>query len=361
MGPAEEATTAMVSDDTGSGRHTARKNAARALAAETGISYTAALRQVTLVHNDRQPRHRWILTDDVRAWFAGDGWRGVQYADLYDWLDHEVQPTYDCDWCAEPGDARTVNSSIALTIAAFDPDLSPATAHLFTHKYHATCKPSAIRWAYASPMTIPTGPQLMGLPSSVRPDQSGELELDARPLVLAGDDEHVDQAALLLTARVVDDLGQGVAPWLTEFELFLRQHGFDHPGSLEDTDVAEWSLRVESLQETQWIALRTATAADGSVRGLLLSALDLPAAWVELARRDQQVMVVAGPCTCHWDEPGVGVGVIGDEVLEDCSDAGLDGPASCRCSVLTAAHVDELLEASFVMGQIRVVADEEAR
>jgi hypothetical protein len=351
--------TAMVSDDTSSGRHTARKNAARALAAETGISYTAALRQVTLVANDRQPRHRWILTDDVRAWFAGDGWRGLHYPDLYDWLDHEVQPTYDCDWCDEPGDARDVDSSIALTIASFDPDLSPATVHLFTHKYHATCKPSAIRWAHPSPMTIPTGPQLIGLPSSVRPDQSGELELDARPLVLAGDEEHLDQAVLLLTARVVDDLGQGVAPWLTEFELFLRRHGFAQPGSVTDTHVAEWSMRVESLQEPQWIALRTAHTADGGVRGLLLSAMDLPAAWVEVARRDREVTVVAGPCTSHWDEPGIGVGAIAEEVLEEYRDTGSDGSAGCRCSVLTVAHIEELLEDSFVMGQVCVVADKE--
>lgn len=353
--------TVMVSDDTNSGRHTARKNAARALAAETGISYTAALRQVTQSDEERQPRHRWILTDDVRAWFAGVGWRGIRYPDLYDWLDNEVKPTYDCDWCSERGDARKVDSSISLTIAAFDPDLSPATEHLFTHKYHATCKPSAIRWARPSPINIPTGPQLIGLPSSVRPDQVAEIELDARPLVSAGDDEHDEQAVLLLTARVVDDLGHGAAPWLTEFGLFLSQHGFGQPGSLAGTRPAEWSVRVESRQDPQWIALRTATTDDVGARHLLLSALGLPAPWVDLALRDQEVTVVVGPCTSHWDEPGVAIDAACSGLLDEGRDTNPDDADGCLCSALTAEQVDELLDASFVMGQIRAVANEEER
>ncbi len=353
--------TVMVFDDTSSGRHTARKNAARVRAAEMGVSYTAALRQVTEPADDRRPRLRWILTDDVRAWFAGDGWRGIRYPDLYDWLDNEVKPSYDCDWCGERGDARKVDSSIALTIAAFDPDLSPATEHLFTHKYHATCRPSAIRWARPSPITIPTGPHLIGLPSSARPDQVAELELDLRPLVSAGDEEHDDQAVLLLTARVVGDLGQGAAPWLNEFEVSLRQHGFGQPDSLAGTRPAEWSLRVESDQEPQWIALRTATTENGGTRRLVLSALNLPAAWVELARRQQEVTIVAGPCTTHWDGPGVAVGAAGGELLDEYRDADPDDTGSCRCSALTAEQVDELLDDAFVMGQIRVVADEEER
>ncbi|MFI5736070.1 hypothetical protein ACIA49_38510 [Kribbella sp. NPDC051587] len=347
----------MVSDDTSPGRHTARKNAARALAAASGISYTAALRQVAKDDTDRQPRLRWVLTDDVRAWFAGEGWIGVQYPDLYAWLDDEVQPTYDCDWCGQPGDARSVDSSIVLTIAAFDPDLSPVTGHLTTRKYHAACKASGIRWATPSPLTIPAGPQLIGLPSSAQPDQVAELDLDARPVIYSGDPEHDGRAVLLLTARVIDDLGQGTAPWLTEFELFLRQHGFGHPGSFIDTRADEWSLRIEALHQPQWIALRTATADDGSVRGLLLRALELPDAWVEQARHDQEVTVVAGPCTSHWDEPGIDVGVAADELAKEHLEP--EDPGGCRCALLDAAHVDELLEGSFVMGQISVVADEQ--
>lgn len=361
MGPAEEAIVVMVSDNTSPGRHTARKNAARALAADAGISYTAALRQITQAAEGRQPRHRWILTDDVRAWFAGEGWRGIRYPDLYNWLDDEVKPTFDCDWCGEHGDARKVDSSISLTIAVYDPDLSPATEHLFTHKYHAACKPSSIRWARPSPITIPAGPQRIAVPSSARPEQVAEIELDMRPLVAAGDDEHDEVAVLLLTARVVDDLGQGAAPWLTEFGLFLNQQGFGQPGSLAGTRPAEWSLRVESDPVSQWVALRTATADVGGVRHLLLSALDLPTEWAELVRRDREVTVVVGPCTSHWDEPGVAVGAVGDELLEEYRDTDPDVAGGCLCSALTAEQVDELLDASFVMGQIRVVSDEEER
>jgi hypothetical protein len=361
VGPAEGAITVMVSDHTNSGRNTARKNSARARAAETGISYTAALRQVTQAAEGRQPRHRWVLTGEVRAWFAGTGWRGIRYPDLYDWLDNDVKPTYDCDWCGEPGDARKVDSSISLTIAAYDPDLSPATEHLFTHKYHATCKPSSIRWARPSPINIPAGPQIIGLPSSARPDQAAEIELESRPLVSAGDDEHDEQAVLLLTARVVKDLGHGAATWLTEFGLFLSQHGFGQPSSLADTRPAEWSLRIETDPTAQWVALRTATVDDGGARHLLLSALDLPTAWVELARRDREVTVVVGPCTSHWDEPGAAVGEVGGELLDEYRDTDPDEPSGCRCAALTADQVDELLDASFVMGQIRVIADEEER
>lgn len=113
---------------------------------------------------------------------------------------------------------------------------------------------------------------LIGLPSSVRRDQVAELELDVRPLVFVGE-EHDDQAVLLLTARVVDGLGQGATPWLTEFELFLRQHGFGRPASLAGSRPSEWSLRVESGQEPQWIALRTASTKDNDSPRSVLRAL----------------------------------------------------------------------------------------
>jgi len=79
----------MVSDDssTTSGRHTARKQAARELAGRTGMKYTEALRHVSDTGAQRTSRWRWVLTDEVRRFFAGDGWRNVQIENLYDWLD----------------------------------------------------------------------------------------------------------------------------------------------------------------------------------------------------------------------------------------------------------------------------------
>lgn len=87
-------------------RPNARKAQARRLAARTGMPYTAALRQVVRSAEPWQPQHWWVLTDDVRDWLSGESWRGIGYHDLYAWLDNEVSPTFECDWCGEPGDAR---------------------------------------------------------------------------------------------------------------------------------------------------------------------------------------------------------------------------------------------------------------
>src|SRR6516162_5797738 len=94
------------SASSGDRRHTARKNAARDLHDRTGMPYAAALRHVTRTEGPWQPRHRWIITDDLRDWIDGRTWRGVGYPDLRAWLDNEVSPAFDCDWCDEPGDAR---------------------------------------------------------------------------------------------------------------------------------------------------------------------------------------------------------------------------------------------------------------
>jgi len=83
-----------------------RKNDARELADRTGMSYSAAVHHFARISSPWQPRHRWIITDDLRDWIDGKTWRGVGYPDLRAWLDNEVSPAFDCDWCDEPGDAR---------------------------------------------------------------------------------------------------------------------------------------------------------------------------------------------------------------------------------------------------------------
>jgi hypothetical protein len=331
-------------------RHTARKNAAKALSERTGMTYTAALRHVTRNGQDRQPRHRWVLTDDVRAWFAGQGWRGIAYPDLYDWLDEEVNPVYECDWCAEDGDAREVDSSLRLVISTYDPDLSPQTAHVATHKYHAACQPSSISWIYK--IDIPAGPQRIGLPASTAPDMVGEFDLDVRPVLTPGDQWGQEQAVLLLTAHVVEDHDEGAGPWLSELQLQLGQ-GFG----------ADWSLRIvtdyPSQLAPQWIALRTGLGDDDGAPHLVLSAVSLPAEWVALARRDQRVMVVLGPCTRHWREFEVS-GPVEDELLDDLRGDGPDVLVGCVCSALVPWQVEALFDAdSFVAGAVRVAADSE--
>jgi hypothetical protein len=141
--------------------------------------------------------------------------------------------------------------------------------------------------------------------------------------------------------------------------LFLNQHGFGRAGSLTGSGPAEWSLRIQADPAAQWIALRTAAVDDGGPRHLLLTALGLTAEWVALARRDRAVTVVAGPCTSHWDEPGVAVGAAGGELLDEYRDIHPDEASGCLCAALTAELVVELLDDAFVMGQIRVVAAEE--
>lgn len=334
-------------------RHTARKNAAKALSVGTGMTYTAALRHVTRSGQDRKPRHQWVLTEDVRAWFAGAGWRGVAYPDLYDWLDEDVSAVYECDWCDEDGDARAVDSSIALVISAYDPDLSPQTLHVGTRKYHARCRASSISWIRR--VDIPAGPARLSLPAAGAADVVGQFDLDVRAVLASDDEWGQEQAVLLLSARVVEDHDQGAGPWLSQLQLQLGQEGFG----------ADWSLRIvtdyPSQLAPQWIALRTGPGDDDGAQHLVLSAVSLPAEWVTLARRDQQVTVVLGPCTRHWQEPGVS-GPVEDELLEEWRGEGPDAGLECRCTALSPEQVAALIEAdSFVAGPVRVAADSQGR
>lgn len=329
----------MICDDsTTSGRHTARKQAARELAGRTGMNYTEALRHVSDTGAQRTPRWRWVLTDEVSRFFAGEGWRNVQIENLYDWLDG-LDPVYECDWCAEHGDAREVDSSIRLVVAAYDPDLSPVTGILFSYKHHATCKPSMISWA--APVDVPRGPHRIALPASSKPEIVGEFAITATAVVRADDemDGNAEPSAeLVLTIEVVEDHGQGVLPWLTELGLTLNSDGFGHPDSLITNHGNDWALRIAtdypSSLAPQWIALRTGPAGDGTApTHFYLGALDLPANWIELARHHGQVLLCFGPF------PQAG------ELVE------LPGQ-------LDAADLDELVDDGvFIVGWVQVTAD----
>lgn len=330
----------MVSNDsTTPGRHTARKQAARELAGRTGMTYTEALRHVSDTGVQRIPRYRWVLTDGVRRFFAGDGWRNVQIENLYDWLDG-LDPIYECDWCGEPGDAREVDSSIRLVVAAHNPDLSPVTGILFSSTHHATCTPSMISWA--APVDVPRGPHRIALPSSVKPEIVGEFAITAAAVVCA-DDEDSDAepyAALVLTSQVLEDHGQGAVPWLNELGLALTANGFGHPDSLITNYENDWALRIAtdypSSLAPPWIALRTGPAEDATAPPhFYLGALDLPANWIELARHHGQVLLRVGPF------PQAG------ELVE------LPGQ-------LDAADLDALVDDGvFLVGWVQVTADNE--
>jgi hypothetical protein len=344
----------------GDGRHTARKNAARDLSARTGMPYAAALRHLTESEDPWQPRHRWLLSDGVRDWIDGRTWRGVSYPGLRTWLDAKVSPVYECWWCEEPGDARQEDSSIELIVSAYDPDLTPATMHLGTHKYHARCKPSSVAWVRRA--DIPSGPQRIALPASAKPEVAGEFDLDARALLAPGwwyGHDHTGQAMLLVTARVAEDHAQGARAWLTELELHLNSEGLGHPDGMDGGE-CDWALRI-ATGDQQWIALRTGQHEAGAARHLLLSALDLPEGWAEAARRDGQVTVAAGPCTTHWDDITPGPGDLA-EVLDDLLESSFPvtkAAPGCACAALTANHVAELADAGvLVTAGVRVVAGE---
>jgi len=279
----------------------ARKNAARDLVGRTGMPYTAALRHLATVAEPPRPRHQWVLTDEVHAFLSGRTWRGCYFEDLYRWLDR-LDPTYECRTCDEPGDARTVASSVVLVVAAYDPDLSPRTVQLFTYKHHAACAPSAVIWAQAA--DVPSEPIEIGLPASAKPEMVAVLRLTPRFVSAFGETETGDPdtvAALLLAVEVVQDHGQGAAPWLTELQMMLAQDGFGHPDSLGGCQVDEdWSLRIvtdyPSSLAPRWLALRTSPATDAAApEHLFLSVLDVPTEWAERARDRDRVLVLVGP------------------------------------------------------------------
>jgi hypothetical protein len=352
-------------------RPNARKSAARKLQARTGMPYSAALRQVELAAKPWQPRHRWVLTDELRGWLAGESWRGIGYHDLYSWLDHEVSPVFECDRCFEPGDARTGDSSIALLVTAYDPDLSPFTQHLSTKKYHAACRESGIIWA--TPAIIPAPPQRVALPASAEPSLVGEFEIDAHALLDVDPVDGSQHAMLLLPVRVVEDHGQGAAAWLTELELYLASdnaalvHDLDLDDAVpEDEEETGWALRIATGNATEdrptWIALRTGHGDndDGTPDHLLLCQLEFPDGWAEAAHRVGRVDVAVGPCTRHWPSLPLPPD-LPDEIADLIHDAA--GPAPrCACAHLTADHVVELIESgAFRAGSARVLTAEEIR
>jgi len=343
-----------------------RRSQARALSARPGMSYAAALRQVVGAAEPWQPKHRWVLTDDVRSWLSGDSRRGAEHTNLYAWLDNQVPPTFDCDLCGEPGDASTADCGISPVVTTYDPDVAQVTRHLATRKYHTTCKPSSMIWV---PDTdIPPGPRYLGLPAGTRPDLIGTFELDVHALLDTDPEDGTRHAMLLLTARIVEDHGKGVFPWLTDLELYLGSQGIGRLREPDGDAETAWTLRIAADPATgarpPWIAIRTGHGEDdGTPLHLLLRELDLPDGWAEAARRAGHVDVAVGPCTYHWDSASV---------PEDLADeiAGLLGEQlsatttgdQCGCAHLAADHAVTLVESgAFLVGWVRVLRDDEIR
>lgn len=352
---------------TGPKRPNARRSQAYRLAARTGMSYADALQQVMRADEPWQPVHRWVLTDDVRSWLSGESRRGGGHDDLYAWFDTAVSPTYKCDECGEPGDARTTDSSISLLVTAYDPDIAPFTRHLATRKYHATCQPSSITWTQAA--EIPPGPQRLRLPHSAEPALVGEFDLEAHALLDTDPEDGKEHAMLLLTAHVVQDHGRGFLAWLTELELYLGGEGLGRVHELAADAETGWLLRIadEHAGDTRppWIAIRTGHGDndDGTPHHLLLCSLNLPHGWTVAARRAGYVEVAIGPCTRHWDYTPVPE-ALADRITELVEHHTSTGSTAerCGCSILTVDDAVELVDSNaFLVGSVRVLRDNELR
>jgi hypothetical protein len=296
----------------------ARKSAAHDLAERTGMKYTDALVVVTPADSPRQPRDRWQLTDELRAFFAGQGWRGVAYGDLYDWVDG-LRTRFECDWCYDDVDARTEDASLELVVAGYDPDLSPQTGMLTCKKYHARCKPSKLSWAFPVPDLL-TEPYGIELPASAKPEMAGEFKITARPVL---HDEPDVPAMLLLTATVTEDHGQGAAAWINELGFFFGANGFASPDSLlvSDEEPEQWSVRIATNYPSsgvpQWLGVRTGPLKVGQAPNhFFLGMVDLPEQWVAKARTDGEVLVCFGSRTEYGEVVELVEELGADELIE---------------------------------------------
>lgn len=294
------------------------KTAARELAARTGMKYTAALALVTSPDHLRQPQARWVLNDSVRQFFAGKPWHGLYFENLYDWLDNEVHPTYECDSCGDTGDARTQDSSIEITYLGYDPDFAARTPMMTTKKYHAACRASATLPLIKA--DIPVGPMCLVLPASAKPDMHGEFDITAHPIL---DEDNFDAPAmLLLSVAVTEDHDQGSDPWLSELEIFMRANGFAPDGDIPilASPPPQWSLRVQTGYRSeltpQWLALRTGQLELGTLPDhFYLGALDLPEQWVSRAHDHGRVLLAYGPLARTWTTQELGKNATIDQLF----------------------------------------------
>ncbi|CAL9677673.1 hypothetical protein SUDANB95_08000 (plasmid) [Actinosynnema sp. ALI-1.44] len=292
------------------------------------MKYTRALTVVTPSDPPRTPRARWVLTEQVRAFFAGEGWHGVDLGNLYDELD--AQPTtYECPECGRPGDAAREDSAVEFIVQGYDPDVSPRTEIVGARAHHLGCRPSRISRAFPE-LDLSAGFGIT-LPAPTVPDLWGEYAITAHPVLLEqsdgwSDPEEQDTGPLpllLLWARVVEDHGQGPAAWLHELEAFMRANAFSPNDSIPvfDDPPPQWVLRIASDYPadpaTRWLALRVGPLEPGELPDhFFLGAPELPEEWVAAARTAGEVLVGVGPCLRDNDVPEPGADLDEDTVAE---------------------------------------------
>lgn len=273
---------------------------------------------------------KYVLSDDVQAFMRGEGWRGVTLDDVEDlrsWLANR-NPVYLCEWCSEDGDARREDTSLHLIVSAYDPDLSPVTGMIASKRYHARCQPSKL--VSITRVDIPRGPRLAALPSHVLPEVEAEIAIRVQPVIVPApfdfeledlDDPQVTEPALLITAEVTDDRGQGAGPWLTELEHAVwRPAGFDELMATAHTEPG-WSVRVvdghPSGVSPQWVAIRMSDPEEGSEPNhLYLGGVDLPGEWSQAVRGQEKLLLLAGPLQIAGEAPEIPLKVDAAELVE---------------------------------------------
>ncbi|MEU6261717.1 hypothetical protein [Saccharopolyspora shandongensis] len=120
---------------------------AKDLSSHTGMKHIDALAYVVMTRNSPAIRHRWLISDDVRAWLNGETWRSCYYENLYN-LMNSLRPDFECDQCYEDANAAGEDCTVEFVVTKYAPDIRPRTENIAIRKYHARCKPtSAITWA----------------------------------------------------------------------------------------------------------------------------------------------------------------------------------------------------------------------
>lgn len=276
----------------------ARKTAARRMARHTGMTYTAALRYMNETR-DRQPRHRWILTDPVRQFLGGESWIGLRYENLYDWLDR-LDPVYRC-LCKKSGDARRQDSSIRLSVVTYDPDLSPRTWLRGVNKYHAECMTSGI--SYDNGAEVPEGPEELKVTTG---PFKGVFTLYSLA-VTAPHDDRDGVPLVVVTAELVEgDSLDSIGGWMRELGRMLEGHGFRvRTGSDRGPRIPVWNIRAEPgdtrREQPPWVAVRNTPVQAGTITKHLFfgPVPEVTPEWLSQASSAGEVEVIVQPLAGH--------------------------------------------------------------
>ncbi|MGW5688990.1 hypothetical protein [Nonomuraea sp. NPDC003754] len=285
------------------------QKAARRRQQQTGEPYQDALAYIREAWQRLDRDLHYVLSGDVEAFMRGVGWRGTSLDEVEDmraWFGN-LKPTYGA-----AGAAKTATPAATTPRCNSSP---PPTTRTCTRSPGssapgATTPVSAVQGHMGAAGGRPAGPRVVTLEASARPEIEAEITRSAQPVVVPGlfdfeledlDDPEATEPALLISAVVTDDRGQGAGPWLTELELAVwRPAGFDLPLASAQAEPG-WSVRVvdgyySSTLAPQWVAVRMSDPEEGhEPHHLYLGAIDIPEAWREAVRAHERLLLLVEP------------------------------------------------------------------